>query len=180
MPVIVADGRTMHFSDVGAGEPVLLLHSSSSSSAQWRTLSEALKDRYRVLTADLLGYGGSSPWDHRQPLRTEDELVLLRAVIAHVGAPVHVVGHSYGGLVALKLALADQPLLRSLVLIEPIAFWLCGRQRSMFCMPRCDPWPKPSLPPSSAAIRRGQPRLTSTTGMGPARGLSSPRPCGAM
>jgi pimeloyl-ACP methyl ester carboxylesterase len=124
MPVIVADGRTANFTDVGSGEAVLLLHSSSSSGARWRSMSEALRDRYRVLAADLLGYGGSTPWDCRQPLRTEDELVLLRAVIAHVGAPVHVVGHSYGGLLALRLALADQPLLRSLVLIEPIAFWL--------------------------------------------------------
>jgi pimeloyl-ACP methyl ester carboxylesterase len=80
----------------------------------------------RVLAVDLQGYGGSAPWDPGVPLRLEDEFGPLRAVLACAGgAPVHLVGHSYGGMLALRLALADPaPPLRSLTLIEPPAFWL--------------------------------------------------------
>lgn len=124
MPDIIVEDRKIHFTDTGSGEPVVLVHGSSSSGAQWRALSDRLKDRFRVVAVDLLGYGASTPWNDDEQLRNEDEPDVLRAVIGHVGAPIHLVGHSYGGLAALKLALSDQNLLRSLTLIEPTAFWL--------------------------------------------------------
>ncbi|HEY8612859.1 MAG TPA: alpha/beta hydrolase [Roseomonas sp.] len=128
MSELVVAGRKVCFADVGSGEPVLLLHAASSSSAQWRSLSEALLARggLRVLAPDLQGYGGSTSWDPRQPLRLEDEFGPLRAVIDHAGGgPLHLIGHSYGAMLALRLALADPALrLRSLTLIEPVAFWL--------------------------------------------------------
>jgi pimeloyl-ACP methyl ester carboxylesterase len=128
VPELEVAGRRVRFTDAGSGEPVLLLHAASGSSAQWRALGEALLARggLRVLALDLQGYGGSAPWDPRVPLRLEDEFGPLRAVLAHAGGgPVHLVGHSYGGMVALRLALADPaPPLLSLTLAEPVAFWL--------------------------------------------------------
>lgn len=128
MPEIEVTGRKVRFVDVGSGEPVLLLHAASSSSGQWRALGEVLLARggLRVLAPDLQGYGGSSPWDPRKPLRLQDEFGPLRAVIAHAGGgPLHLVGHSYGAMLALRLALAEPALvLRSLTLVEPVAFWL--------------------------------------------------------
>ena len=128
MPDLEAGGRRIRFTDTGSGEPVVLLHAASSSSAQWRTLGEALLAHggLRVLAVDLQGYGGSAPWDPREAVRLEDELGPLRAVLAHAGSgPVHLVGHSHGGMVALRLALAGRaPPLLSLTLIEPVAFWL--------------------------------------------------------
>jgi pimeloyl-ACP methyl ester carboxylesterase len=128
MPDIEVGGRRVRFSNAGAGEPVVLLHAASGTSAQWRALTGALLARggLRVLAVDLQGYGGSAPWDPRQEMRLEDEFAPLRAVLDHAGGgPAHLVGHSYGGMLALRFALADPaPPLLSLALAEPAAFWL--------------------------------------------------------
>lgn len=124
MPLVFSHERAIHVRDEGAGEPVLLLHASSSSGAQWRLLQAELAPRFRTLAVDLLGYGKTSAWNPADELSSADELELLEAVVAQAGGPVHLVGHSYGGLTALKLALDGRVPLRSLTLIEPIAFWL--------------------------------------------------------
>nr|WP_207537721.1 alpha/beta fold hydrolase [Sabulicella rubraurantiaca] len=100
MPEIEVNGRKLRFTDAGSGEPVLLLHAASSSSGQWRTLSELLlaQGGLRVLAPDLQGYGGSSPWDPHTVLRLEDELAPLRALIAQAGGgPLHLVGTPTAG-----------------------------------------------------------------------------------
>ncbi len=128
MPELEVAGRRTRFFDTGSGELVLLLHSASGSAAQWRALTEALLARggLRVLVPDLQGYGGSTPWDPREPFQPAHDYGPLRAIIAHAGGgSVHLVGHSYGAMLALRLALADSTLrLRSLTVIEPVAFWL--------------------------------------------------------
>ena len=126
MPTLLVEGRRVCFTDTGAGDPVLLLHAAASSSAQWRVLEPLLASRgFRVLALDLQGYGDSAPWDPRRPLLLEDELKPLRAVLAHLGGqPVHIIGHSYGALIALLFAPAHPAQVLSLTLIEPIAFWL--------------------------------------------------------
>jgi len=55
-------GARIEYLERGAGEPVVLLHCSASSSEQWRALMESLADRYHVLARDLYGYGRTSPW----------------------------------------------------------------------------------------------------------------------
>lgn len=91
-----------------------------------RTETLLARGGLRVLAVDLQGYGGSTPWDPRVPLHLRDEFGPLGAILALAGGrPVHLVGHSYGGMVALCLALADQaPRLLSLTLVEPVLFWL--------------------------------------------------------
>jgi pimeloyl-ACP methyl ester carboxylesterase len=125
MPSLALHTRQVHFRDVGAGPPVILLHASSSSGAQWRALQARLAPRFRTLAIDLLGYGGTSAWDPARELTGEDERELVEAVVKHAGGgPIHLVGHSYGGLTALNVALSGRVGLSSLTLIEPIAFWL--------------------------------------------------------
>lgn len=108
----------------GAGEPVLLLHSSASTGAQWRSLSTELADRFEVLAPDLYGHGGTDPWPGQAPFRLADEVELVETLMAGRRDPVHLVGHSYGGAVALRLAFQAPERLRSLTLIEPVAFHL--------------------------------------------------------
>jgi pimeloyl-ACP methyl ester carboxylesterase len=128
MPELEVGGRTVLFTEVAGDEPVLLLHAASSSSAQWQGGLETLLTDHglRVLALDLQGYGGSTAWDARSPLQLEDEFGPLRAVLAYLGnGKLHIVGHSYGAMIALRFALANQTSpVSSLTLIEPIAFWL--------------------------------------------------------
>lgn len=138
MPSIDVNGARVAYADTGAdvacgargaGETVLLLHSSAGSSTQWRSLAELLRDRARVLAPDLYGYGDTDPWPGRGFPTLADEAALADAVLADVtklgdDAPLHLVGHSYGGAVALRFALERPQRLKSLTLIEPVAFHL--------------------------------------------------------
>lgn len=102
---------------------VILLHASASSSRQWDALAEALADRYRVHALDLHGHGARPPWAAARPFRLGDDAALAWSLLAEVG-PAHVVGHSYGGAVALRVALGAPASVRSLTLYEPVAFRL--------------------------------------------------------
>ncbi|HMI84257.1 MAG TPA: alpha/beta hydrolase [Polyangiaceae bacterium] len=108
--------------DRGEGEPVVLLHSGGFSARQWRKLGDALAPTHRVLAPDLLGYGASSRWPLGTPFHLDQDLAALEALLDTLAAPAHLVGHSYGGLLALKLALSRPRGVRSLALFEPVAF----------------------------------------------------------
>jgi pimeloyl-ACP methyl ester carboxylesterase len=124
MPSIKVDGARVACAESGSGATVLLLHSSASSGAQWRSLTETLRAGCRVLAPDLYGYGETDPWSGHRPLALADEAALAAAVLGPGCGPIHLVGHSYGGAVALRFALAWPGRLRSLTLIEPVAFHL--------------------------------------------------------
>jgi pimeloyl-ACP methyl ester carboxylesterase len=106
----------------GSGTPVLLLHGSASSSSMWTPVINALKARFRLIAPDLIGYGRTDPWPEGHAFRLGDELQLIEPLIEHLPGGVHVVAHSYGGVVALALARACRVGIRSLILIEPVAF----------------------------------------------------------
>jgi pimeloyl-ACP methyl ester carboxylesterase len=109
-------------SAAGFGTPMLLLHGSASSSAMWMPVINALKSRFRLLAPDLIGYGRTDPWPDGYVFGLEDELRLIEPLIEHLPGGAHVVAHSYGGVVALALARAGRVAIRSLILIEPVAF----------------------------------------------------------
>ena len=122
MPNLQIYGSRVEYLELGNGEPVVLLHSSGSSSAQWRALAERLGDRYRVIAPDLYGYGGTAHWPGGRPFHLECEAEIVLALLERVNDRAHLVGHSYGGAVALHVAGSRCDLLRSLTLIEPVAF----------------------------------------------------------
>lgn len=106
----------------GDGPVVMLLHSSVSGRRQWRSLSAALVDRFRVVALDLIGYGDTPPWAQPRRQRLDDQAALVRAVAAEVGPPAALVGHSFGATVALCAAATLGEQLRALVLLEPNPF----------------------------------------------------------
>jgi pimeloyl-ACP methyl ester carboxylesterase len=116
------------YREAGAGEPVLLLHCGAGSSAAWLPVMEHLGDRFRLLAPDLLGYGRSAPWPRDAVLARGAELGVVKALLDVAGRPmdgrVHLVGHSYGGTVALDAAQRFPGQVASLTLIEPVAFRL--------------------------------------------------------
>ena len=108
--------------DVGRGEPVVLLHSSCYSRRQWRRLVAELAGRYRTLALDLYGYGETSYPADPEAFSLDDEVALVEHVLDRVAGPVHLVGHSYGGVVALATAVRYPERVRSLALHEPVVF----------------------------------------------------------
>lgn len=100
-------------------ETVLLLHSGGFTSRQWRKLSELLVGDFDIIAPDLLGYGTSGPWPVGEPFHFRQDLEFIESKIE---TPVHIVGHSYGGFLALQLALKRPELVRSIAAFEPVAF----------------------------------------------------------
>jgi pimeloyl-ACP methyl ester carboxylesterase len=115
------------YREAGVGEPVLLLHGSSGSSGAWLSAMEHLSRGYRALAPDLLGYGRSAPWPRDAAVAPEAELGVVQALLDVAGRPVHLVGHSYGGTVAINAARRFPKHVASLTLIEPVAFQLLRR-----------------------------------------------------
>jgi pimeloyl-ACP methyl ester carboxylesterase len=103
---------------------VILLHSSASSARQWESLVETLSPGFRVYPVELHGHGRQTEWRAGSPLTLADEAALAEPLLAEAGG-AHVVGHSYGAAVALKLATMHPGRVRSLVAYEPVMFrWL--------------------------------------------------------
>jgi pimeloyl-ACP methyl ester carboxylesterase len=118
----VMQPQAPYFREAGSGTPVVCIHSSASSSGQWRALMERLADRFRVIAVDLYGAGKTAAWPQDHPMHLDDELTLLSSVFRAAGDRFHLIGHSFGAAIALKAALADRDRLLSLVLYEPALF----------------------------------------------------------
>jgi pimeloyl-ACP methyl ester carboxylesterase len=101
---------------------VLLIHSGGFTSRQWRRLAQQLAPAHDVLAPDLIGYG-DPPWPPGKPFHFTQDLERLAGML---GRPAGIVGHSYGGLLALQLALARPERVRSIAVYEPVAFGILG------------------------------------------------------
>ena len=115
---------SISFTETGAGEPVVLLHCSGADGKVWSPFAENYADKYRCLTVDHWNCGSSSSWEEQEIFTLDSEVRAIVQVIESTGSPVHVVGHSYGGAVALHVARQRPDLVHSLVLIEPSSFYL--------------------------------------------------------
>jgi len=73
---------------------------------------------YQVKAFDLPGHGGSPAWDETQDYQAQS----VDWAASLLEGPAHVVGHSFGGTVALRLAVERPDLVERLTLIEPVYF----------------------------------------------------------
>jgi 3-oxoadipate enol-lactonase len=117
MPVLDANGETIHYIKEGDGPAVVLIHSLGASSEMWRKTIGSLADRYSLVACDARGHGQSSAkGECTVPNLVQD----LKAVVDHLGiGPCNLVGISTGGAVALTYA-AQHPV-NALVLADSFA-----------------------------------------------------------
>lgn len=111
---------------VGQGPTVVMLHSSLSSSGQWRDLIRRLRGRAQCLAMDLYGYGETPmpALENTQPFTLWHEAALLETMLEQeqIQGALRLVGHSYGAAVALAFAQKHPERVERLVLFEPVCF----------------------------------------------------------
>ena len=112
-----------NYLDVGSGEPVLLLHGSGpgvSAWANWRLSIQSLKDDFRLLAPDLAGFGFTeTPQDivYSRQLWLDQMVAFLDAVGVE---KVNVIGNSFGGSMALALAIHHPERINKLILMGSV------------------------------------------------------------
>jgi pimeloyl-ACP methyl ester carboxylesterase len=119
------DGVRLHYSDRGQGSPVVLIHGNAVTGDDWNTsgVAELLLQGHRVIIFDRPGFGYSER--PRGRMWTADQQAeLLHKALRQLGVerPV-VVGHSWGTIVALALAVRHQADVAGLVLLSGYYFW---------------------------------------------------------
>jgi len=118
MPLVTANGLAFHVQEIGAGPPVVMIHGLLIGSlASWYfTAAPALARRHRVRVYDLRGHGRSERATSGYDIRTMT--ADLAALVADLDGPIDVVGHSWGGLVALRFAIDHPARVRRLAIVE--------------------------------------------------------------
>lgn len=123
MPCTSAICNTGHAAPAHARrETILFLHGSLGHGDSWHRTVAPLRPLYRCLTPDLIGYGASMPWPQGVHFTLDAERLVLEPLLSCCADTFHLVGYSYGGVVALDMALAHPSRVRTLTLIEPVLF----------------------------------------------------------
>ena len=108
--------QRIDYEETGDGPTIVLVPGSCSTGAAWRPVVAALNGRFRCVTTSLLGYGGTTERRSAGDASIWHEADMLEVVIRRAARPVHLVGHSFGGLVALAVALRGRVALESLTI----------------------------------------------------------------
>ncbi|MCM2562669.1 alpha/beta hydrolase [Lutimaribacter sp. EGI FJ00015] len=121
MPVDRRGGVDTHWVRMGHGHrKALLLHCSLGHSGGWQGVARYLDDMLDMTAFDLPGHGRSADWDGVSDLQTVSMNMALDFL--DPDQPLDLIGHSFGGTIALRIAVERPELVRSLVLIEPVFF----------------------------------------------------------
>ena len=113
--VTTEGGTPLAYWRSGKGSPLVLVHGTAADHSRWGPVLPALEERFTVYAIDRRGRGGSGDSDD---YAVAQEFEDVAAVVDSFGEPVNLLGHSYGGLVALEAALLTRNV-RKLVLYDP-------------------------------------------------------------
>jgi pimeloyl-ACP methyl ester carboxylesterase len=98
---------SLYFEEQGQGEPVLLLHGLGESTFTWHDILPGLAERHRVIALDLKGFGRSDKPDDGAYSADDQAALVARFIVEKDLEGVTLIGHSFGGAVALRTALVE-------------------------------------------------------------------------
>jgi pimeloyl-ACP methyl ester carboxylesterase len=118
---MTVNGAELEYEVSGSGDPVLLIHGTGVAATFAPTMTQPSMAKYRLIRYHRRGFAGSSraPVPFSMKDQAADAAALLKALDIQ---RAHIVGHSFGGAVALQLALDQPAMVRSLVVMEPPIF----------------------------------------------------------
>ena len=122
MPTQTVNGVRLYYEEQGSGAPILCIHGGGSSAIAWAGAAKELANLGRVITYDRRGCARSErPVPYERTSVAEQAADAAELIEALAAAPAVVIGRSYGGTMALDLAIRHPDRVRALVLLEPDA-----------------------------------------------------------
>lgn len=116
--MIESSRGAIDYDESGTGPTIVLVPGSCSTGAAWRPVITHWNNQFRCVTTSLLGYGRTAERRTAADADISHEAEVVESVVARTGGPVHLVGHSFGGLTALAVAIRNRVQLLSLAIIE--------------------------------------------------------------
>lgn len=112
----------MNSARLGARPTIVALHASSSSGGQWSPLASYSAPHVDVVATDLHGHGLGPACPAVEDSIFAEDVARISKLCERVAGGVHLVGHSYGGAAALRVALSMPDRIRSVAVYEPVLF----------------------------------------------------------
>ena len=116
--MIKVDDRHIDLVTSGTGPDILFVPGSFSTPAAWQSIQKYLPQRYRFLSTSLCGYGETTETRTLYDNSINHEIEILSQITASIQKPVHLVGHSFGGLVSFAAILMGKLKVKSLTTFE--------------------------------------------------------------
>lgn len=116
--MIKVDDRHIDLVTSGTGPDILFVPGSFSTPAAWQSIQKHLPQRYRFLSTSLCGYGETTETRTLYDNSINHEIEILSQITASIQKPVHLVGHSFGGLVCFAAILMGKLKVKSLTTFE--------------------------------------------------------------
>jgi len=122
--ILQIHGNAVAVRDYGQGDVVMLIHGFAGWSDTWEEVVTRLVTRQkRVIAVDLIGAGASARSDNSSDYATDAQARLLLSVMHQLGIEnATLIGHSYGGRVAMQTAILDSAKVHKIIAIAPEAF----------------------------------------------------------
>ena len=106
--MITHNGKKIDYTEYGQGPAILFIPGSFSTPAAWTAIQKSLPKDYRFISTSLCGYGTTEERRSIRNFRMDNQIEIIEAVVDKIGKPVHLVGHSFGAMVALASALSGK------------------------------------------------------------------------
>ncbi len=120
MPSININGAQLEYFEKGSGEPLILVHGSSSDYRAWKHQQDELSKHFRTIIYSRRYHWPNKEIPDGKEYTMSEQLDDLEALVSSLNAaPAHLMGHSYGAFLSLLLAIKNPKLVRSLILAEP-------------------------------------------------------------